>query len=392
VKNVTINARDAIGGLTIGNGTTANVDVFATGAITINGSNLNANGAQIDTEDTATATTVVLNGGISTDDYDISTGTKTSSLTVTGDLGLGADTLDITIDNTSSATGQTIDVSGIAVETITFAHSTADQTGDVVKLVGSKATTVTETIKLNAGTFTKFEFSDIGKVTVDTNPSVNGSAFTGKTVEVTGIAATDVLDLTGTDAADTFDFSGLTSGATTAVMEIHGGKGADTITGSGMTDHYFMLAADNGSDTIKDFVAGTDALNLGAILGTNASATNKMDDANGHATNATATGNDINGQVAMYRGDADTASEVAALFGSAENATGVYFYLSTHATDENAVVLTGADGSTTVYVWDINNTATEGVAEGEVSLIATLTLDSGKDIDDLTDANFTFIA
>ena len=392
VATVVVNARDAIGGLTVGNGTTANVDIFATSSITVNGSNLNANGLQIDTEDTATSTTVALSGGISTDDYDIATGTKTSALTVTGDLGLGADTLDITIDNTSSATGQTIDVSGFVGETVTFGHSTADQTGDVVKIVGSKATTVTETINLNAGTFTKLEFSDIGKVTVDTNPSVNGSAFTGKTVTVQGVAATDVLDLTGTDAADTFDFSGLTSGATTAVMEIHGGKGADTITGSGMTDHYFILAADNGSDTIKDFVAGTDALNLGAIVGTNASATNKMDNTDGHATQGTITGNDIDGQVGMYRGDADTATEVAALFGTAANHANKHFYISTHATDEQCVVLTGADGSTTVYAWHVNNTATEGVVAAEVSLLATLTLDATKDIDDLTSGNLTFIA
>jgi len=394
VKNVTINAADALGGITIGNGTTANVDIFATGSITINGSNLNANGAQIDTEDTATATTVALAGGISTDNYDISTGTKQTSLTVTGDLGSGSDDLDIDIAITTAAAGQTIDVSGFVAENVNITHATGTH-AKATSFVGSKSTSVTDKVTLDNGVFSKLSLTDIDLLAVDNTGAVdvNASALSGKAQAVAAVTAGDVLSLTGTDAADTIDLSKLTDGGADIVIHVEGSKGADTVTGSFAVDHFEYINADNGADSIKSFVAGSsgDVLNFGLPLGTNSAVQLQQSAADAITATAVGTAVDIDGQIALIKNAADEASEVAALFAVASNSNG-YAYLDSAADgSEEAIVLTGVDDSTTIYVWNVINTSGYAIADTEVTSLGTITLSSG-DIDDFVAANFTMIA
>jgi len=388
VKTVVIDATNAIAGIQVGDNST-NIDIFATGSITFNGSNLTANSVDIDTEDTATATTIAFKGGISTDVHDITLGTKATSLTVTGDLGLGTDDVNINLADTTAAGGQTIDITGLVAETVDIVGASDTQ---AVVIKGSKSTSVADSFDIGTATMTKLTISDIDKVLFD-DSSVNASAFSGSSQKMNADTTAKILTLTGTDAADTIDVSSIASVGTAGTIRIEGGKLGDTITlGSDHTDMVFIKSTDTGVDSISGFVAGNSGtqLNVGAFSATHASSAPIWSTA---SLTATSTNVDIKGKLVKVKGtDSDEASEVAALFASASNATGKYLFLDSAADgSEKAVVLTGEDNSTTVYVWSVVNTATAGIAESEVTQLATITLTTG-DIDDLVAADFSFVA
>jgi hypothetical protein len=403
-KDVTINAANAIKGLTVGNGTTNGADIKATGNIVINGSQLNANGLDIDTEDTATATTVAIAGGIGVDAYTITTGTKAASLTVTGDLGLGADTLAINLDNTSSATGQKIDVSGVNFETIDITIAKSDHTGDVVDLVGSKSSDVVETFKLDGTTtavvLDKLSLTDINAIAVTgtgTDVTINASAVSGQAIAVKGSAATQNLKLTGTSNADTIDLSKLTDGAdlTTAIYgndgddtitgslmadTITGGAGADTLTGGAGKDTFVfsgVTTALNGADIITDFsVADGDILDVGALSNTITGTAIDLATAAALAKEGTSIAvADTKTYVAKVanKADIDTAAEVK----TALIDDGVLDAVDFADSKTGYLVLSGADDTTALYVYGVTMDSTAGMGAGDsVDLLATITTDS----------------
>jgi len=305
-------------------------------------------------------------GGTSADTINLSSTFLTLNDTITG--GTGVDTVNVT-GNTQSAATTWIDAIS-EVETITFANTTSNVSITPVDgVVASGATVTIDTTAMTSGVLT----------------FIGSNESNGKYIISAG-SANDVI--TAGDGADSV-YGGY--GADTIV----GGKGNDVLFGDQGVDT-FKFVATNGSDSILDFVlgAGGDVLNLGALTATAAAASDILF---GGTTmtpiSATATGRDVNDKVAFFKGDATTTVAVAALFATSSNGTGKHFWLESAADgSQNGVIISGADNSSTLYVWHVVNTGTAGVASGEVTLVGTITVASGGDIDDFALGNFTFVA
>jgi Ca2+-binding RTX toxin-like protein len=326
-----------------------------------------ANGTNTVTAFGTSATDQSILGGTGADTINISSTYLTVADTITG--GSGVDTVNVTGNTATTATTNIDKISG--VETITFANTTTNVDIAPHTDVAADHIVTIDTTAMTTGTL-KF---------VGSNETTANAAFI-----VSAGSAND--SITGSDGADSI-YGGYGDDL------IVGGKGADALFGDQGSDT-FKFVATNGSDSILDFVlgAGGDVLNLGALTATAAGASDILF---GGTTmtpiSATATGRDVNDKVAFFKGDGSTSTKVADLFATAANGTGKYFWLGS-ASDgtENGVIIAGADNSSTLYVWHIVNLGTAGVASGEVTLVGTITVASGGDIDNFALGNFTFIA
>jgi len=325
-----------------------------------------ANGTNTVTAFGTSATDQSILGGTGADTINISSTYLTSGDTITG--GTGVDTVNVTGNTATSATTNIDTIS--EVETITFANTTTSVTISPATAVAGTGIVTIDTTAMTTGILT---FSGANET--------NGGSFI-----VSAGSAND--QITGSSGADSI-YAGYGDDL------IVGGAGADALFGDQGSDT-FKFSATNGSDTILDFVLGSggDALNLGAQTATAAAASSILF---GGTTmtplSATATGRDVNDKVAFFKGDANTAAEAAALFATASDGTGKYFWLTSAADGSaNGVIIAGEDNASTLYVWHVVNTGTAGVASDEVTLIGTITIASGGDIDNFAINNFTFIA
>jgi len=308
----------------------------------------------------------------------------TSADTVVG--GGGADTL------TFTDAGATNDLDNVA-----FTSASTITLGDAVTAV----TTVDALI--NANTLTVNGSALTGSNTL----TWNGAAETNGTFSVTGGAAGDTI--TGGSLADTISGG---AGADSLVGgaggdSLTGGEAADTITGGAGDDAIVLTettaASDkvifsgattalNGADTITGFKAGDTTGDVLAFT----SLTTPLANANtGTAiTLATTVALATEGTSIAVANNKVYVAQVAnvANVNSAANLltaltdTGVLDAVDVAASSTAFLVLSGADNTTTAYVYGIVNDATAAVALGEISLVGTITLDSTT----LTTSNFAF--
>jgi len=213
--SVTVNAQNAIGTVTVGNGVTANVDIRAKNSVSYTGSDLTANGANIEITTGSTAFTATLQGGIGNDSFTIIPQADTStltSITVSGSLGIGTNTLTIGGTNNFTATGGiTINASGVS------------------------------------GTSTSITINK-GATAATTGSNITGGSAIKNTI--TGTAGADKI--VGGSAADTIN------GAAGADIII-GGTGQDSLTGGTGSDIFLFVPGDSNAatpDVITDLGAG----------------------------------------------------------------------------------------------------------------------------------------
>ena len=209
---------------------------------------------------------------------------------------------------------------------------------------------------------------------------------------ITGGAAADILS--GGNGGDTITGNGgndiISGGAGNDTIDggagndiIAGGAGDDTLTGGLGNDNFVM---DSGKNTVTDFVSGTDKIVvgnvpgatgfLGAALGTVHTTTNGATEGNIFATNDDAYVMTFNGAAANLTTSGTATLTTADL--TAKTLTNLATYLGEHysttsgtAASEVAVVVNWtAGGSTTSYVYDLNNDGTDNAIQAsEISLV-----------------------
>ncbi|MBI1825225.1 MAG: calcium-binding protein [Planctomycetes bacterium] len=207
------------------------------------------------------ATTVTLHGGV---DGTNRTVTLASGGTVQLDAGAGANLVIAASPNTSSDT-MTLTMKNVTItgnldasvyETLNIASSTGANiisgTTAVNNPLGSGVINVTGDQNL---TFT-------GAITAN---SLNASTFTGA-LTVTGTAA-NAIAITGGSGADTLNgsASGDTINGGAGNDTINGGAGADTMTGGAGNDTFDFdnsVTAGSASDTVSDWVDGSDLIGI----------------------------------------------------------------------------------------------------------------------------------
>ena len=173
---------------------------------------------------------------------------------------------------------------------------------------------------------------------------------------------------------------------------IAGGLGDDEINLGQGGDDTVIFRSSNGSDTINDFTPGAsaDVLNFSALV--NDGVENGVSGFSGNispfGTTASAPTN-ITDRLALVEGigllSVDDALEIAALFGG----LGDPFSINSGG---DAVILSGASGAGTAYIWYIDDANTDGLITSlEVSRIGIIDIGpSSVDIADFYAANFSF--
>ena len=182
--NVTVDATGALGAVDY-NGTGNDQTITASESATLNGAELAANTAVINS---GSATfTGTLNGGLEADTYTVNlTNTDATRFNLSGDLGLGADELTITLAEQADNGEVTATYNVAGVETLNFDLGAADN--DTITLTAASSLAGVETLTVNDGTV------DISAVT----------DFTGNKVEVASgikMTAAQFASLTTLDAA-----------------------------------------------------------------------------------------------------------------------------------------------------------------------------------------------
>ncbi len=402
-KSVTIDAEDATQGIVFNSvaATDGADEITATTAVTIKGSYLQNNIADIGTTATSTAFTATLSGGIGNDKYRIDGNGAQTSIVVSGNLGSGTDVVDVNLANSSATTGQTVDLSGLTSTTSTSAVSLSAETDDValtfkgsagndtVSYVTSTATpsftkdvsitdsSTTDSDILSFDTvsgnddlsFTKLAISGIEVINIKSNGTdtltINASAISGDTFKLDGAVASQILYTTGTDAADVIDFTNITDGTTAASIVVTAGKLNDSIKlGAVKSTVVFADTADNnGVDIITGFTAGTDKINV---------------DAFGTATGTTAvTGSlgNIANTVYLLAGQAAGSADSLASAAAAITAAATW---ATASVTSNIIIVD--DNSTSIYEWV--EAGTNGAQASELTLMGTIdaVLVAGTDI------------
>jgi hypothetical protein len=375
-KSVVVNASGALTGVTIGdgNGSTA-VDINAETSVTYTGAELKANGADIAATTASTALTVALTGGIENDVFNIAGNTAQTAITVSGDLDLGANQVNVTLGE-STKDSVTVDLSNVKNSANTV--DIASETDDIIVVTGSAGDA--DTLTLGAQDYStaahKLTFTAIETVNVKNTATVLASNLSGSETKLVGIdAANDVLNLAGTDAADTIDLSKVDNSHTgnDVNLTITGGKGNDTIKLSEGVDTVVFAdtAANNGVDSIVDFAAGgtADKLDFTAFLGGFASVNTTAVDASSADLDFTANNvgvlfNDTNGL---------SASDIVT---SGSTANGEVIL----ADNGKAVVLTtdaaDAASASTYNIYYVEDTDTSTGVSFEVTLVGTVTTDA----------------
>ncbi len=138
----------------------------------------------------------------------------------------------------NTADGETSLQNGVSIggATITYSNATAMQ-----YLTDTYKWTTTATLKANDASFT------VGDNTAtDTTATDKSATTTAQTIH--GLGGNDTI--IGGSAAD----------------DIYGGAGNDTLTGGAGADIFHFLYKNTGTDTITDFVSGTDKLDIAVLL------------------------------------------------------------------------------------------------------------------------------
>jgi Ca2+-binding RTX toxin-like protein len=303
--------------------------------------------------------------------------------------GLGADILDGGAGTNTLETG-----TGITIGTTTDSDGNVAITGVVVNLSGSAISAATINTALTGTNNISAGLSSIadGKMGYVFASSSNLASTTLDTVsnftKVTGTSGTDYIaggasaeSLTGGDGAD----------------YISGGLGADTITG-GVGDDQIVLtettaASDkvifsgatttlNGADTITGFKAGQtsgdiltfSSLTSGSLANATSGTAITLATTTALATEGTsiavATNKVYVAQVANVA-DINTAAKMVTALD-----TGVMDAVDVAASATAFLIVSGADNTTTAYVYGVVNDGTQTVATGEILLLGTITTDS----------------
>ena len=354
--DITVKAGNNIGGLTVGTLTGHNVSFDVSGAlngftgssgantititankdVTVKADNLNGITANITADNNSSALTVDVTGQSQNDTISITGGTAQSSITAKGNLGTSTgDSLTVTlVDNTSNLNGstakQTVDLSGLTgsipkANDTTFATTTilSADTDSAITYKGSamddqitynfgasnaNAISITDASNTDfdnlsiQGTATGLSLSSIETLTTTAAASINASAISGQTMNLS--VAANTLTLTDTAANDTIDLQNMTITATavgnmvvnasagndtiigSATAEtISGGAGNDTITAGGDND---ALSGGAGQDTFN-VDAGTDT--IADLSGTTATTADILKVSSGATANANVTAN-----------------------------------------------------------------------------------------------------
>ena len=300
--NVNIDVSNTIGGFN-GNASDSTTwdAIHAQTSVTLALSELQANTVGITAGGTSTAFTAAITGGIDDDTITITGDATTTSVTVTGDLGIGTNL--VTTNLVDSSAAQTVTLTGLSSSATagdtTFETKTimTAETSNALTYVGSvkddeitmgagnstaisitdATTTDSDSLVLGAvaSVFTTMTISGIEKITVGTSTvSMNASALTGDTVNLTNTTA---LTLTGTTGNDTIDLTNLTTSGVAANLKVDlssnganavliganvtgatvtGGSGVDTITIAGGTNE---ITTGAGADVIIA-TAGTNTI------------------------------------------------------------------------------------------------------------------------------------
>jgi hypothetical protein len=259
---------------------------------------------------------------------------------------------------------------------------TGDATGVVI--VSNNAITV-DGSALATTAVNGLTLAGAGAITATVGPSalkIDASAATGKLI-LTGNKATATI--TGGSGADFIISGGATAtitggaGADTIIGgagsdNITGGLGADTMTGGDGADVFAFGSTEatglSGGDTITDFLSAIDKLQMLGVNGAlkvavagNAFVTTTTTANYGGAT-TTPDGSVIS---ITNSGTAYSAADVAGLFATAQTASK---FLDSSSSSHFLLVEVG---SANTVIWNIQNTATLGVAEAEVTKLVTLT-------------------
>jgi len=261
-----LNAAGAVGGVTLGTSTS---DVTIDSSATITGPSLTALDTQLVTSADSGAVTVTTTGGIANDEVTVTANAATTSLTVSGDLGVGSSD-DYIVTLADSTAGIAVDVSGAVAELVTV-NLAADV--QAVSVTGSTSSSVSDVAFINAMTTSALTLTSVDILSVDgTTSVVNASSISGQTITVNGVATSDAITFSGTDAADTIDMSGVTAdGGNVALFTIDGGLAADTITGSVFQDTVIGAAGADVID-ITEASATIDTIKFEATTYTDATA------------------------------------------------------------------------------------------------------------------------
>ncbi|MDA9206610.1 hypothetical protein N9O45_04665, partial [Planktomarina temperata] len=319
-KTVTVNAADSLDGASLStgsNGTATGTADITANTVTINGSELNANSADIVAQADGTAMAVTLNGGIEADLFSVLSTTTVKSVTVSGELDLGADLLHVELANyaTKATDTVTVDLSGVTKAAASDTQTDVDivvaaETDNDMTITGSKGTD--DSVDFGADTTLTgrtITLSGVENVEFDDGTAAEAAMISGQEIELTGDAGGAVITLNGTDGADTIDLEDITTSNTSAPT-IDAGLGADTITLGALTEtvSFADVSAAADADTITDFTVGTDLIGLDLGLttdGTLAGAAAVVEDEAVAAANVNGAAYDLNAALAASTSTVD---------------------------------------------------------------------------------------
>jgi hypothetical protein len=318
------------------------------------GVNLNV-GTMVDSTATGTASTSVTTGS---GNDTLGTYNTTANVNKAFSTGDGKDTLTIA-DSTGNQGIVTIDM-GAGNDTVTGAGTAATAAN-----AGKAGSTLafgdgTDTLKSGAAdtNLTNFTISGLDAVqvlsTFDLN--INAANVTGTALAVSTFS-TGYLELIGTTGAEAIDASSFSITGTWGVY-MQGLAGADTLSGTSGTDTFTIAQADSnttaGMDSITNFLAGTDRLDLD-VAGTGT--------VNTGSTNA-----DVSNNSANVASTGTTTTTLLANLQTAADALGANLF--DQAGDTFAVTITGASVGGTDVSYVVQNAGADTNVTAADTIIA----------------------
>jgi hypothetical protein len=351
----------------------------------------------VNVDTTGGAVTVTTLGTVSSlENLTITTATS-SAATIAGGTAATLDLItasgagNVTISALSASSLDSIAASGVTGAVTLGSSSTALTTAAGASIVtGTGNDTMTfntsQTNSLTAGEKASDNDNLIVVGTTNSGTSVINLALADQIVNLNGFADAAVqkefesVDVSAVTSAGSYGFS------ITAAVEgstivgsgyndtIYGGAGADTITGGAGVDTMsggagidtFVLAS-GSADIISDFATTVDKLSVTALLGVTVATAYVGTGATVYAGAATVGVVDGDVIYAANSGTAYTAGDVAGLFTGTAAASKWYVAIA-----NTSKFLFVEDKGDDLVIWLVNDTATAGVAAGEVTLVGTL--------------------
>ncbi|MCI5105915.1 MAG: hypothetical protein MRY76_04320 [Pseudomonadales bacterium] len=330
---------------------------------------------------TATTITVAAGQVLATDITELTAIAVTAGNTVdgSGSILLSDTTADAgTLDSVDSAVDATIDASNLstltgaassAANVMTSIGITLDLDIDVTLAAGSVNATDLATVENNTTQIINMTaVTDVILAAAD-SVSFNGSTLTGETFNLTGTGNNggESFFVNLAPGGQTVDLSSITVDEDDITVTVNGNDGNDSITATAADDVivtnagsdtvvFADSAANNGADTLSDFLSGSDKLDFSAFETAGATV-----EATGSLTSTAGTVYYLTGASA---GDADSAAAVAAALSAAAAWTD---------DDATAWVLVSDDNSAAVYEWANTAVSADEVVSGELTLVGTIT-------------------